>query len=461
MITMILLMSFGCTIITWAGLFFISEKKTNYANHYEKMIPSIEARLKQEQLGLMNDSGKKTLEEIIPKEGFEYKVVNHNGVYQYGSVTDELPIPKDQLLERLNLVENGPGNYFVKYIPILSEGSLQGVVLLYYTLKVTPINESDVLLVKFGSVLFLLAPFGYIILFTIIFVRGLTLQLKKPLHQLMEATFHIRNENLQFSFSHAGNIKEVQELTIAFEQMRDELTESLKREWHVQKQRRGAIAALAHDIRTPLTIIQGHVEGMEEAHKKGIDRFDRYIPVIKSNIANAVKLVQDLNETAKLESDSFVLNKVEFDPIEFLSERMEDYELLCAKEGVKLYCKMEDQRCDARKIYADPYRLTQVLDNLIFNSLRFVDKGTILCEVKLSQEQILIKIADDGPGFPIGQTSKVFNSFYQGSRRKGHAGLGLFIAKSIVEKHNGMIEAKNGEEGGAIVTLSLPVVLNS
>lgn len=458
MIVKILLASFGCTLITWVALLFIGEDKTYYANHYEKMIPSIEEQVKHEKDGLMKESGKESLEEIIPKEGFKYKVVNEKGVYQYGNLPDESDMTSERLLDSLNLVENGPGDYYEKYIPILSEGgSLQGVLLLYYTLKVTPINESEALLVKTITILFLLAPFIYVILFTIVFVKRLNLQLKKPLGQLMEATSSIRNRNLQFSFDYSGNITEVKELTVAFEQMRDELSDSLQREWDLQKQRKEAIAALAHDIRTPLTIIQGHVEGLEEAHKRGIDRFERYIPVIKKNMASAVKLVHDLNETAILENDSFVVDKVAIDPIEFFTEKMGDYELLCTKEEVQFTGNIEDERKEKDEIYADPYRLTQVFDNLISNSLRFVDKGEILFEVKLTEEKLMIKIADDGPGFSAGQITKLFEAFYQGARRKGHAGLGLHISKSIIEKHGGSIEAKNGGKGGAMMIISLPI----
>lgn len=459
LIVKILLVSFGCTLITWVALLFIGEDKTYYANHYEKMIPSIEEQVKREKDSLMEESGKEFLEQIIPKEGFKYKVVNKNGGYQYGTLPDKSDMTKERLLENLNLVNSGPGDYYEKYIPILSEeGSLQGVLLLYYTLKVTAINESEVMLVKIISFLFLFAPFLYITLFTILFVRRLSLQLKKPLGQLMEATASIRDRNLQFSFNDSGNITEVKELTIAFEQMRDELSDSLQREWNMQKKRKEAIAALAHDIRTPLTIIQGHVEGLEEAHKKGIDRFERYIPVIKKNMASAVKLVHDLSDTAILESDSFELCKVEFDPMEFLIDKLEDYELLCKEEGVQFIGKIEDEREQKVNIKADPHRLTQVFDNLLSNSIRFVDQGEILFEVHLKEERITIKIADDGPGFSAEQITKLFDAFYQGSRRKGHAGLGLHIAKSIIEKHDGTIRAENGDNGGALLTISLPIV---
>ncbi|QTD43104.1 HAMP domain-containing sensor histidine kinase [Sporosarcina sp. Te-1] len=458
MIAVILLLSFLCTVVTWGGLLFISEKKMNYANHYENMIPSIKDCIQQQKGGWLDDSGKALLDGLIPEQGMLYKVVDRTGAYQYGSIEDTSDIPGHEILNKLNTVGHGPGNYIVTYIPLLGEGdSLQGILLLYYTLRVTAVDESKDFFVRIWSYSFLLAPFVYILLFTLVFVRRFSRQLNIPLSQLMDATARIRNKDLHFSFEQEGKITEVSELTNAFEQMRDELSESLQREWNTQKERKNAIAALAHDIRTPLTIIQGHVEGLEEAQRKGIDRFDRYLPVIKSNIASAVKLVHDLNQTAILDSDSFSLNKISFDPEEFFTEKLAEYELLCMREGVKFISAIKDDRENHRLVHADPFRLTQVLDNLLSNSLRFAERGVISLQVQLADDRVEMKWTDNGPGFADGQESKVFDSFYQGNRRKGHAGLGLYIAKSIIDKHDGQIVARNAVDGGAVITLCIPI----
>ncbi|GKV56410.1 sensor histidine kinase [Sporosarcina sp. NCCP-2222] len=457
MIAVILLLSFVCTIMTWGGLLLISEKKMNYANHYENMIPAIKDRVRESKGDWLDSSGKNMLDSLLPKEGILYKVVDHTGVYQYGNIGDHGDVPKRDILENINTVQHGPGKYFVNYIPLFDErDAMQGVLLVYYTLQVTPVHESQTALVRIWSFSFAAAPFGYILLFTLLFVSRLSRQMKIPLSQVMEAIARIGNKDLQFHFNQEGKITEIRELTNAFEQMRDELAESLQREWKTQKERKNAIAALAHDIRTPLTIIQGHVEGLEEAHRKGIDRFERYLPVIKSNISSAVKLVHDLNQTAILDSDSFSLNKVYFEPVEFLSEKMVAYELLCTGQGVEFTSAIQDNRMEKGTIHADPYRLTQVFDNLMANSLRFAEKGAISFSVQLKESQIKMTWKDNGAGFSDGQETKIFDSFYQGNRRKGHAGLGLYIAKSIIDKHGGLIEAGNAVDGGAIISIDIP-----
>ena len=353
-------------------------------------------------------------------------------------------------------------NYFVKYIPIIDANeNLQGVVMLYYQLKVTPIESSDTLLLKVGIPLILLTPFFYIILFTIIFVRRLSREIKLPLEQLMIATSFVRKKDLNFNINKYEKIREIQLLIEAFENMQHELSDSLQREWKLQKERKEAVAALAHDLRTPLTIIQGHVEGLEEAKKKGIDRFDRYLIVIKSNIQRAVKLVYDLNQTTLLENDFFQLDKKEFDPIHFFQGKMEEYEHWCMKEQVVFTGNLKDERSKKIDIFADSNRISQVLDNLFTNSLRFVQKGEICLNVLMTDDWLYIKMVDNGPGFEKGKEAKVFESFYQGitgeSRRNGHAGLGLYIAKTIIDKHDGTIQAFNNEDGGATVSIKVPL----
>ncbi|MER2236778.1 MAG: histidine kinase dimerization/phospho-acceptor domain-containing protein, partial [Psychrobacillus sp.] len=249
------------------------------------MIPKIEAKIQMEKGSLLEISQKDKLDSIIPSEGFKYKVIDLKGTYQYGNYDDQSGIDVKRIYERLNLVDYSEKNYFVKYIPIIDAAqNLQGIVMLYYQLKVTPIETTDTLWLRAGIPLILLTPFFYIILFTVIFVRRFSREIKSPLEQLMVATSFVQKKDLNFEINQYEKIKEIKLLIEAFDNMRFELGDSLQREWKLQKERKEAIAALAHDLRTPLTIIQGHIEGLEEAKKKDIDRFDRYLIVIKTNI---------------------------------------------------------------------------------------------------------------------------------------------------------------------------------
>lgn len=269
LIVYILLCSLLSTILTWSVLIYIGESKMREASFYEQMIPKIESKIRLEKDSILEVSQKNKLDMIIPSEGFKYKVIDITGTYKYGSHEDQLDIDVKQLYERLNIVDYSEKNYFVKYIPIIDANeNLQGVVMLYYQLKVTPIESSDTLLLKVGIPLILLTPFFYIILFTIIFVRRLSREIKLPLEQLMIATSFVRKKDLNFNINKYEKIREIQLLIEAFENMQSELSDSLQREWKLQKERKEAVAALAHDLRTPLTIIQGHVEGLEEAKKR-------------------------------------------------------------------------------------------------------------------------------------------------------------------------------------------------
>lgn len=464
MIVWILTLSLVCTLLTWCVMLLIGQSRVNGENYYERMIPGIQERLWKEGGRVLDPAAASELDAVIPPEGFKYKVVDKSGGFLYGTYPDRSDVPPSELMERLNKVTRGSEHDYIQYVPLLDgHDQMGGALLLSYKLKVTPIRASDSLLVRAGVPLFLCIPFVYIVLFTILFVRRFDREIKGPLDQLITATGHIRQQDLHFTLTERGTITEIRDLTGAFERMRKELADSLHREWKLQKDRKEMIAALAHDIRTPLTVIQGHVEGLEEARRRNIDRFDRYLHVIKANVDRAVKLVRDLNQTAVLEQDSFQLAKVAFDPVEYLEEKAGEYESWCEKEGVRFVFQMTDTRetSGSPKLLADPDRLSQVLDNLVSNSLRFAERGEIQLAARIGGERLDLLLADNGPGFEPGKETEVFQAFYQGgtgvSRRKGHAGLGLYIAKTIVDKHGGEIAASRGEDGGAVVTVTLPM----
>lgn len=464
MIIWILLLSVVSTAIAWYFLLWIGQSRFIWANHYEQMIPDIRERLEPMGAGVLSSAAQPELDRIIPAEGFKYKVVDAKGTYRYGTFSDRSNEPAGELAGRLNTVASGPEHYFVHHLPVLDEaGQLSGALLLYYKLNVTPAQASDSWLLRTSSLLFLCTPFIFIIFFTVIFVRKLDKEIKEPLDQLMTATRQIREQDLEFKLTRHGTITEIRDLGEAFELMRKELAESLQREWKLQKDRRDMIASLAHDIRTPLTIIQGHVEGLEEAKRRNIDRWEPYLNVIKNNVQRAVKLVRDLNETAAMEQHAFQLQPVRFDPVEFLEEKRDEYRTWCQKEGVRFDYTFRDERnlSAAAMLYADPDRLNQVLDNLLANSLRFAKQGGVRLEAVVAELYLEVAVSDNGPGFEPGKERQVFEAFYQGSggnnRRSGHSGLGLYIAKSIVVKHGGDIWAYRGDQGGAVVRFRIPL----
>lgn len=127
---------------------------------------------------------------------------------------------------------------------------------------------------------------------------------------------------MQFAMDGNSSVIEVNQLAHAFEDMRRELARSIEREWQLEQERSTMLAALAHDLRTPLTIIQGHAENLErmigEEHE---EKRNRYVQVIKRNTSRATNLLQDMNAITEMEQVSFRLNPVALDIGEFMDEK--------------------------------------------------------------------------------------------------------------------------------------------
>lgn len=164
---------------------------------------------------------------------------------------------------------------------------------------------------------------------------------------------------------------------------------------------------------------------------------------------------------SEMETPEFRLNRRAVNIRAFMEDKASDIERLCGERDIQFVYGLEDNREERTSVLFDPDRLSQMLDNLFANSVRFTPAGgTISWKTELTEYSLMMKITDTGPGFPEHALDTVFDKFVQGdtsrSRHKGHAGLGLYMAKLLTGKHGGVIRASNLDEGGACVTLTLP-----
>ncbi|GAB6926546.1 HAMP domain-containing sensor histidine kinase [Paenibacillus sp. JCM 10914] len=465
----ILVCSLLATLVTWGLLFML----LNYllqrdivlpANHYEGHIPVISEYVRTQGDSVISHRGQAALEKMIPSEGMSYHVISLSGDKLYGDL--ELPSPpnKAEILERLN--QSYPGmNQIIKYLPVISgDGDLLGALLLGYNLKVRSANPAFDPWVSYGFLPFLLTPFLYIVLFTFLFGRRFSRKISAPLQQLLYGAERIKDRDLQFSLTESGAIAEVDQLTHAFEDMRRELEHSMKREWGLEQERSTMFAALAHDLRTPLTIIQGHVEGLEHMHGDHAEsKYIQYLQVIKRNTARASNLLQDMNMIAEIEKVSFRLRPLPVDIAEFIEDKAMEYTALCRDRSITFLTEYKDDRSVSdQPVVFDPYRIIQVLDNLVSNSIRYTpDAGQIIWVIEITDQQVMMAVQDNGSGFDKPHIERVFQPFYQGGsrsvRQKGHSGLGLYIAQLLVQRHGGKIAAANNPQVGATVKFTIPI----
>lgn len=448
-LTLTLVCSVICTAAVWGASIYVLIKVPHLilpANHYEQQIPQIEQWIEQSNADPFSASFQTELEQIIPLEGMDYQVLDLEGQIIYGSTETRLLSNAEAVIRKLNTTESINGHY-VKYVPLTDEQQrLVGLYALQYDLNLLSNNKGRALVVLF-ALLNMAAPFLFILFFTLLFARRMGKTLEPPISHLIEGAKRIQQNNLDFTFNDLGGSKELSQLSHAVEEMRSALQRSLKSQWKMEQERRFILSAIAHDLRTPLTIICGHVDNLLERNDKRADRLERYLATIRRQTERAVRLLNDLSQVSEIDRTDFSLSIQALDLDAFFREKAEEYRLTCQQEGITFVPSITTTEEGNGVFYADPQRLEQVLDNIISNSVRFTPSGgEIQWSVMLSPEQVIVETCDSGPGFAEGEEQHIFERFYQGdpsrSKARGHAGLGLYIVKTLVEKHGGTVQGR-------------------
>ncbi|MBO1580349.1 HAMP domain-containing sensor histidine kinase [Bacillus sp. XF8] len=439
------------------------EQFIHAANYYEKKIPMIQEYAIQKGERLLDKEEQKDLEKLIPREGITYQVIDSKGERQYGTYTRQVISKNNPLAKNLNMnlhVEDIDKNT-TYYTPLLSDdGELKGALGLNYTLDVSYANGWVALLVAvvFGS------PFVYVSLLSYIVSHRIGKRLSRPLRELVDASKRIEVRDLDFHIEYKGK-NEIGELVTSFENMRAALADSLTRQWELEEERREYVRAISHDLKTPLTIVQGHTEGLQSGLWKNEELLQRYLQTIERNTNRMAKLLGEFDTVNELESFSFQLFVSEVHVESFFHKKIEEYEYVARKKEIE-WDVMFEQVEDIKTLVFDRERMSQVMDNIVMNAVRFTpEEGKMLLKVYIQHDELQFHVYDSGPGFQSGDVKKVFQRFYQEdqsrSSSKKHSGLGLYIAKKIVEKHGGNIFAENSAVcGGAHVWFRIPRDMN-
>ena len=215
--------------------------------------------------------------------------------------------------------------------------------------------------------------------------------------------------------------------------MRINLKETLNKQWKVEKEKREIIQALSHDLRTPLTVVKGHVELLQSGAYKKEDRLKRYLNTIEKSTNRAVLLVEDLNVLSKIDDVDFRLHKVKIYLKEFITEKFEEYRTLVLDKKINFNVELINIENDTF-IYIDKSQISRVIDNIITNSFRYMsENGNLNVKISNINNNVIFKIKDDGCGFIEKDLDKVFDRFYKGDKSRtkgeGNSGLGLYISK--------------------------------
>lgn len=454
---LILLFSAVTTIVTWgiiATVFLLQMNRMNPANYYEKQIPDILQSIEDSRGQFLTIANKKELEKAIPLEGIDYQVVDKDGNILFGSMSEHYVKSQKELLNSFNKNIYDKKS-IVNYYPTFNgQGEQIGAIGLRYKLSVAASNpKSQGLLIVIGF-LFFVSPFVYFYLFSYLVGKKFSEKIELPFTNLMLGARKIQSHDLDFQLIESENTKELNQLVRAFEDMRMALKDSLLRQWQLEEERKEMVAAIAHDLRTPLTIIHGHVEGLIDGGAKNSERLDRYLQTIFSSTQRSIRLIDQLNEVSAMGRQSFSMEPKVIDFTEYIEHKIEEYTMLCAKKNISLKSTFTLADEGGREISIDSYRVSQVLDNIMTNSIRYCpENGVIEWVITKDHNEISFEIMDNGPGFLLEETERVFKRFYRGdvsrSGEDSNFGLGLYIAQMIAKKHHGCITVHNRDQGGA------------
>ncbi len=457
---LILLSSWLATVLTFGGMMLWGRLTGSSYHDLERQISQFTA---QQGVQLLNVSDKRNLERVL--HGLPYQVVNDQGQILYGSIQTPILHSRIDLVQRMNTTEIHGRLFYIlqftitRYLPVFDHnGGLHGALIVRYTVNGFPTRPSVQGWMSFFSFLIPLLPFLYFCLFSYVFAKWFGKRINKPLQVLMKGAQRIQQQDLDFEIEPTGP-NEIRQVLVAFENMRAALKDSLVRQWQMEEERRHMIASISHDLRTPLTIIQGHVESLLDGAMKRPERLERYLQTVMHNTKRVIQLIEDMQKVTEVEKPDFSLNPIPVDVRNYLIEWTRDFELLTSRASIKLNVHIADYRHEATTMAIDPERISQVLDNIASNSIRFTPPdGVITIRIEIAEHTVTVEISDTGKGFSKTDLEHMFDRFYQGDASRseiGHSGLGLYTAKTLVEKHGGTITAGNNPEGGAYVRFTI------
>ena len=268
--------------------------------------------------------------------------------------------------------------------------------------------------------------------------------------QLDRAAREIESGNLAARVPVSGS-DEIAALAETFNHMAARLQETALKQRELDALRRELVAWAGHDLRTPLASIRAIVEALADGMVEDAETRQRYLNTARRDIQNLSVLIDDLFEMAQLDAGGLKLERMPSSMTDLISDTLESFSELAAQAGVHLEGSVS-QGIDP--VLMDVQRIGRVLNNLVDNALRHTPAGgTVSITTSRSEDGVRVEVADSGEGIAPEVLPHVFDRFYRGdqsrSRATGGAGLGLAIARGIVEAHGGQIGVQSVPGNGS------------
>lgn len=276
---------------------------------------------------------------------------------------------------------------------------------------------------------------------------------------------------------------ELRELNTHLEERIEERTEALSRTNETLEQRnrdlgrmeisrRHLMTNISHDLRTPITLLQGYLEAIQDGVIKTEEQRQKYVRMMLGKIGGLNRLIHDLFELSKLEAGQLRFDYLDVSLDEWIIHLQGLYEIDVRSAGLTFTCAYDDEvqaileqeRPEKIILHLDLARMDQVMSNVIYNAIKHTPAGgaiTILFYYDYDTNRVIISVSDTGSGIEREHLPFIFDRFYKKeisrNSSEGGSGLGLAIAKEIIEGHEGTIGAESMTNKGTIIWIALPV----
>lgn len=289
---------------------------------------------------------------------------------------------------------------------------------------------------------------GVGVIITLIIGSSVSRKMLRPIAEMTNTVKAITIHHLDTRLDVGTSQDELKELAETFNEMINHIQKSYERQNQF-------VSDASHELRTPISVIQGYANLLDRWGKDNREVLEESISAIKSEAENMKDLTEKLLYLARIDKQLLTLEKEAFSINAFLDEVVKETILIDSKHKIIRETK-EDQR-----IYADRKALKQALRIFIDNSVKFTpDGGLIRLSAIPSKKELILTIEDTGIGIPEEDIPHIFNRFYRAdksrTKKSGGHGLGLSIAKWIIDKHNGTIKVESKLHVGTKMSIYLP-----
>jgi signal transduction histidine kinase len=238
------------------------------------------------------------------------------------------------------------------------------------------------------------------------------------------------------------------------------VTRSFERLAEANRMKSEFISVVSHQLRSPLSNLRWTIELLNSGKVDSVSEKQlEYFKVLKENSDRMRELISDLLIISRIETAKFPLKKKEFSLVELIKELIKGLEPLAKASNVEV--KFEP-KADSPKIFADPSQIQLVIENLLDNAIRYIkEKGKVEIKLKRKDGSLYFEIEDTGVGIPEEDQKYIFQKFFRSENVMRYqtqgSGLGLYIAKSIIERSGGKIGFKSEENKGSTFWFTLPI----